>query len=392
MDLGDPEDRVFAAERIIKKRMKGRKTEFLVKWKGWSQRHNTWEPEENILDQRLIDSFERQQRKSGKKFELVQKKKKALSTLLKRPLKDTKKQEESESEEDEKPSSSSQIKIKQELDKDESSDSSDDEVLCKKEVPAAPQPEAKRKAEVLSKESGKIGITIKTSPPSATPTSVVFAKEEKLKKEQTGTTDSSSAPEKKSEDSSDAKKIKLHSPSDNNKSSLATEKASNKPSVTPIVTPTTPVVPPLAIKTTKDEPKTSTMPPQSTTKEEKDTKPPFLPQNHQQQTQTKQDSHTATAPQPLPEPQTPAKQQQQHQPTVPPPPVVTPAAPTSPYHEFAAPRLWLPKFQLTDQIFITDVTVNSETATIRECKTEKGFFKERTAINSNQESIPVTQP
>lgn len=63
MDLGDPEDRVFAAERIIKKRMKSRKTEYLVKWKGWSQRHNTWEPEENILDQRLIDSFERQQRK-----------------------------------------------------------------------------------------------------------------------------------------------------------------------------------------------------------------------------------------------------------------------------------------------------------------------------------------
>lgn len=63
MDLGDPEDRVFAAERIIKKRMKSRKTEYLVKWKGWSQRHNTWEPEENILDQRLIDSYERQQRK-----------------------------------------------------------------------------------------------------------------------------------------------------------------------------------------------------------------------------------------------------------------------------------------------------------------------------------------
>lgn len=44
----------------------------------------------------------------------------------------------------------------------------------------------------------------------------------------------------------------------------------------------------------------------------------------------------------------------------------------------AHPRLWLPKTQAsTDQVFITDVTVNLETVTIRECKTERGFFKSR---------------
>jgi hypothetical protein len=43
----------------------------------------------------------------------------------------------------------------------------------------------------------------------------------------------------------------------------------------------------------------------------------------------------------------------------------------------APPRLWLPGVQKTDQVFITDVTVNLETVTIRECKTERGFFKER---------------
>lgn len=43
------------------------------------------------------------------------------------------------------------------------------------------------------------------------------------------------------------------------------------------------------------------------------------------------------------------------------------------------PRLWLPKARSTDQVFITDVTVNLETVTIRECKTERGFFRERTA-------------
>lgn len=49
---------VFAAERINKKRFKNERTEFLVKWKGWSQKYCTWEPEENILDPRLIEQFE----------------------------------------------------------------------------------------------------------------------------------------------------------------------------------------------------------------------------------------------------------------------------------------------------------------------------------------------
>ena len=50
-------DQVFAAEAITKKRLKKGKTEYLVKWKGWSPRYSTWEPEENILDPRLIQQF-----------------------------------------------------------------------------------------------------------------------------------------------------------------------------------------------------------------------------------------------------------------------------------------------------------------------------------------------
>lgn len=38
---------------------------------------------------------------------------------------------------------------------------------------------------------------------------------------------------------------------------------------------------------------------------------------------------------------------------------------------------WRARNPIADQIFITDVTVNLQTVTIRECKTEKGFFKER---------------
>jgi len=50
-------DQVFAAEAITKKRFRKGKTEYLVKWKGWSPRYSTWEPEENILDPRLIQQF-----------------------------------------------------------------------------------------------------------------------------------------------------------------------------------------------------------------------------------------------------------------------------------------------------------------------------------------------
>ena len=59
MDDDDLGDQVYAAEAIIKKRAKKSRTEYLVKWKGWSVKNSTWEPEENILDIRLIHQFER---------------------------------------------------------------------------------------------------------------------------------------------------------------------------------------------------------------------------------------------------------------------------------------------------------------------------------------------
>ncbi|TRY63054.1 hypothetical protein TCAL_15270 [Tigriopus californicus] len=53
------DEMVFAAEKITKKRLRKSKTEYLVKWKGWSPKYSTWEPEENILDARLIDQYEK---------------------------------------------------------------------------------------------------------------------------------------------------------------------------------------------------------------------------------------------------------------------------------------------------------------------------------------------
>jgi hypothetical protein len=51
-------DQVYAAERLLQIRTRRGRQEYLVKWKGWSTKHNTWEPVENILDERLIQEFE----------------------------------------------------------------------------------------------------------------------------------------------------------------------------------------------------------------------------------------------------------------------------------------------------------------------------------------------
>ncbi|CAG11436.1 unnamed protein product [Tetraodon nigroviridis] len=62
MELSAVGESVFAAESIMKRRIRRGRWEYLVKWKGWSQKYNTWEPEENILDERLFAAFEERER------------------------------------------------------------------------------------------------------------------------------------------------------------------------------------------------------------------------------------------------------------------------------------------------------------------------------------------
>ena len=48
---------VFNAEKILKCRKQKGKNQYLVKWVGYPKNQATWEPEENILDKRLIEAF-----------------------------------------------------------------------------------------------------------------------------------------------------------------------------------------------------------------------------------------------------------------------------------------------------------------------------------------------
>ncbi|XP_071953431.1 uncharacterized protein [Antedon mediterranea] len=58
MELPSLGEQVFVADYIQKRRIRGRKIEYLVKWKGCSIKASTWEPESNILDPTLIRDLE----------------------------------------------------------------------------------------------------------------------------------------------------------------------------------------------------------------------------------------------------------------------------------------------------------------------------------------------
>ncbi|MCI4375947.1 hypothetical protein PGIGA_G00115500 [Pangasianodon gigas] len=62
MELPAAGEQVFAVESIEKRRVRKGRFEYLVKWRGWSPKYNTWEPEENILDPRLLVAFQHRER------------------------------------------------------------------------------------------------------------------------------------------------------------------------------------------------------------------------------------------------------------------------------------------------------------------------------------------
>ncbi|CAL8302485.1 unnamed protein product [Lota lota] len=63
MELSAIGEQVFAVESIIKKRVKKGNVEYLLKWKGWPPKYSTWEPEQHILDQRLLQAFQEKEQR-----------------------------------------------------------------------------------------------------------------------------------------------------------------------------------------------------------------------------------------------------------------------------------------------------------------------------------------
>ncbi|XP_015922567.1 uncharacterized protein [Parasteatoda tepidariorum] len=54
----ETEEEVYKVEKILAKRFRHGRYEYLIKWKGYPNSDNTWEPKENILSRRLLEEFE----------------------------------------------------------------------------------------------------------------------------------------------------------------------------------------------------------------------------------------------------------------------------------------------------------------------------------------------
>ncbi|XP_055322619.1 polycomb group protein Pc [Sitodiplosis mosellana] len=399
---------VYAAEKIIRKRYKKGKVEYLVKWQGWTPRYNTWEPEENILDTRLIQIFERTNdsivsRKRPKKRERIlqpepdteeeeedddddetigdrlnnsftisnhserdrsfKTKSTAIRTVIppikvnslsSKQLTESKARQQQQQYNNSNGSTSIDIRLKSDTSSshikksssvsqrnarigstsssilnddmvDTNSSSSDDQPLSQSSAGSKKRsktfistvtttPTTKRKVEVLSKESGKIGVTIKTSPEPGPPSNKLLC---------------------------------------------------TNVSATPITVPIKTEPAPLSPETPASHPESNTPPEKPSTSTTIKNEAPT-------------DSHLGSF-KSIEEP-VQSNRIENNSESVNSSKIANdfkivkraPPIPTSPRP--APPRLWLPKTNLSDQVIITDVTVNKETVTIRECK--KGFFQQ----------------
>lgn len=51
------EDVDYPVEKILRRRVIGKKVKYLIKWEGYDSNHNSWENEENLQCDELLDEF-----------------------------------------------------------------------------------------------------------------------------------------------------------------------------------------------------------------------------------------------------------------------------------------------------------------------------------------------
>ncbi|KAL1491525.1 hypothetical protein ABEB36_012109 [Hypothenemus hampei] len=372
-------DRVYAAERIMKKRVRKGVVEYYVKWKGWSQRHNTWEPEENILDGRLIEQFESSQKSEGgakrgpKKKEKKEPPKEIESDDEERsgddsqdetiPLETEKEHKHRVKKSEEKDHVDNIVKLEDAKSKKEetapetdslNAPSEKDEKLSVKsssdddDMPLLPRLEhgTKRKAEVLSKESGKIGVTITTSNSSSD--SATPAKLPKLS----------------------SKHIAAQSAKNQTKQSTKRDDAA---------VPTTSAIPSTASPTIL----TATAPISNPEKAQSLDNKQVIIDAALPHCSTKEAASPAETEKRPEKVEVQVQEKKEIKPTI-----RNNHNNENDYAEFTSlsSEYWLARNPVANQVFITDVSVNSKSVTIRECKTEKGFFKERMGKSDSSNS------
>ncbi|CAI6370072.1 unnamed protein product [Macrosiphum euphorbiae] len=57
----------YIVDKIVDKRLRNNKVEYLLKWKVYDEADNTWEPKKHLLCEELIRDFEQKQKNRIKK-------------------------------------------------------------------------------------------------------------------------------------------------------------------------------------------------------------------------------------------------------------------------------------------------------------------------------------